>query len=177
MKALILPLVIALSSAVSARAAQPPAAEWQKISGQHSGIAVFRAVVVQDAEAWQRLWEDHQGSLESLPEVDFSRERVVAVFLGLRHTGGHSVDFDVRATRDGIVVGYEVRRPKGFAASVMSAPFAIVKVPAAPIKMVAMGEAANAPRALENGPAPSRMNEAKKRLEGLQERLESLKFD
>ena len=177
MTAFLLPFVIALASAGSARAAQPPAAEWQKLSGQHSRIAGFRAVVVQDAGAWQRLWEDHQGSLDDLPEVDFSRERVVAVFLGLRHTGGHSVDFDVRAAREGIVVDYEVRKPKGFAASVMSAPFAIVKVPAAPIRMVAKGEAANAPRALENGPAPSRMNEAKKRLENLQERFESLKFD
>ncbi|MBI5242198.1 MAG: protease complex subunit PrcB family protein [Elusimicrobia bacterium] len=166
-KALILPLVIAFSSA---RAAYGNG--WERLSGQHSGIAVFRAVVVDNAQSWQRLWQDHQGSLDGLPEVDFSRERVVAVFLGLRHTSGHSVKLEVMAAKDGLVVSYEIHRPKGFTAQVISAPFALLKVPAAPIRMLASGDEARAPRALRNPELKKQLGEASKGIQGLEDRIE-----
>lgn len=166
-KALILPLMIALgfTQAVYGNG-------WERLSGQHSGIAVFRAVIVDNPESWQKLWQEHQGSLDGLPEVDFSRERVVAVFLGLRHTSGHSVKLDVAAEKDGLAVSYEIRKPKSFAAQVMSSPFALVKVPAAPIRMLASGDEARAPRALGKPELKKQLGEASKGIQELQDRIQ-----
>jgi len=169
-QALILPLGIALGFVRPAYCG-----EWQGLSGQHSGIAVFRAVIIDNQDSWQRLWAEHRGSLEGMPEVDFSRERVAGVFLGLRHTGGNSVKLDVAAAQDGIVVSYEIKTPGGFAAEVMSAPFALLKVPAAPIRMVASGREANSFRALKSPALQSRLGESSKRLQGLQDKIDALK--
>ena len=149
--------------------------EWESRSGQHSGIAVFRVVIVDNPESWQRLWEEHQGSLDGMPEVDFSKERVAGVFLGLRHTGGNSVKLEVEAAQGGIVVNYEIKKPKGFAVQALSAPFALVKVPAAPIRMLAAGKEANSFRALQAPTLRRQLGDSAKRIQDLQDRIESLK--
>ncbi|PSQ82850.1 MAG: hypothetical protein BRD30_13575 [Bacteroidetes bacterium QH_2_63_10] len=53
------------------------------------------------ASFWKRLHAD-QSSVPDRPEVDFEDTVVVAIVLGQRPTGGHSVEIDeVRATDDG----------------------------------------------------------------------------
>lgn len=55
--------------------------------GWSSGVQGPLREVVRDADAWERLWAVHESRAtpaQPRPEVDFSKERVVAVFLGTR---------------------------------------------------------------------------------------------
>lgn len=78
----------------------PALAQWEKISGQNSRVrdAQTVTVVVDSAEKWKELWSRHSGEAEAaLPEVDFSREMIVAVFLGERSRGGVRVELILQA--------------------------------------------------------------------------------
>jgi hypothetical protein len=55
-----------------------------------SHIDAARTVVVKDAAAWARLWDEHAGSDRPAPQVDFTTSMVVGVFLGSRPSGCHS---------------------------------------------------------------------------------------
>lgn len=146
---------------------------WERLAGQHSGVSTYRVVVVEDDQTWRALWAEHQGSLDGLPEVDFRREKVVGVFLGLRSRGGHSVDIQVGSGAEGLQVRYEIRVPRGFASSVLTTPFALVKVPAAPVRLVPVGDEARAPRALTAPSSRPRLEDAAKAVDSLQKALSS----
>jgi len=126
----LLGLVLAASTALAQSAPQ----EWQRLDGQHSAITGPLAVAVQDAQEWGKLWREHDPSAP-VPPVDFTCENVVAVFLGEKRTAGVRVDIVVRKDpRDAsrLNVFYrEIDGKKGFAADVISQPYAIVKVPRA----------------------------------------------
>lgn len=93
-------------------AAMPAAAqeETQDISpvqvwkGDDSRIEAAEYLRVTDVEAWSALWERHQGRKGRAPNVDFTRNMVVACFLGQRPQ--HHVDF-YRAvrTKEELVLG------------------------------------------------------------------------
>lgn len=127
-------ILLALSGLLLA-ASPGTAAEWSQLSGQFSRIREHRAVVVLDAEAWRRLWNEHTGGAADmpLPEADFSREAVVAVFAGQRRTTGHSVQMDVRrdAAEDSVNVVYALRPPDrdGFHSPALTQPYMIRKFP------------------------------------------------
>lgn len=112
------------------------AQNWQRLEGQHSGVKHGMAVAVQDAGKWREIWSQHDASAP-LPEVDFSRESVVVVFLGQTQTAGVKVQVVVQ--RDPIdanrlnVFYREVPGRAGFAAQVVCQPYAIVKVPRAAV--------------------------------------------
>ena len=55
--------------------------------GTESNVDDAKTVVVRDAAAWKKLWQGHAPD-RALPAVDFSREMVVAVFMGSRPTSG-----------------------------------------------------------------------------------------
>ena len=97
--------------------------------GFQSGIEAPRQVVVTSADAFAILWREH--SMKPAPDVDFTREAVVAVFLGIRQTAGFSVDI-VSVTRQstGTVVTYRERAPSSDAvtAQVLTFPYVITAV-------------------------------------------------
>ena len=89
-----------------------------------------QAVVRTDAE-WQQLWRDHAGD-HALPPVDFSREMIVALFLGTRPTAGYAVDvIAVREDAGGLVVECRETKPGPgrITAQVLTMPFVIAAVP------------------------------------------------
>ncbi|HEY9838969.1 MAG: protease complex subunit PrcB family protein [Candidatus Sericytochromatia bacterium] len=57
----------------------------------NSRILTPRYVVAQDAESFRQLWIEHVGSADNLPAVDFSREMVVAAFMGEQPSGGYAL--------------------------------------------------------------------------------------
>ena len=89
-----------------------------------------QAAVRSDAE-WSTLWSQHAGE-RARPAVDFSKEMVLAVFLGTRSTAGYSVEI-VGAREEGgaLVVSYrESRPPSGsVTAQVLTSPYHLVAVP------------------------------------------------
>jgi hypothetical protein len=108
-----------------------PASAWDRIDGQRSGIKTFHVEAVQDEAAWQALWARHNPN-EPVPAVDFSKEQVAAVFLGMRTQGGYSVGIELMndpLESSRLVVFYQAVAPsrRAFNSTVVSYPFAFVK--------------------------------------------------
>lgn len=99
--------------------------------GIASQIDMARQVTVQSAAEWTTLWSQHAGD-RARPAVDFSREMVLAVFLGTRSSAGFSVEI-VGAREEGgaLVVTYRESRPQpgSVTAQVLTSPFHLVAVP------------------------------------------------
>jgi len=80
---------------------------------------------------WSALWKKHNYD-KPAPAVDWSKEMVVAVFMGSRPTAGFAVEIVSAAERDGtFVVGYRETAPKAgtVSAQVLTAPYHIAAVP------------------------------------------------
>ncbi len=101
--------------------------------GEHSRIRQATAMVVRNSGEWQRLWKRHGGAPGERPTVDFSREMVVAVFMGEHPTAGHGLRvLDVHRANDGLHVLIRRRRPASgtLAAQVITTPFVMIRLPA-----------------------------------------------
>jgi protease stability complex PrcB-like protein len=126
-------ILLALQIPMDAQIALRPIA-----TGAQSGIASPRQAVIRTAAEWDALWRDHQASAPK-PAVDFSKETVVAVFLGSRPTSGYEVAIVSAAEEGGVLrVRYRETRPPADAitAQVMTFPFQIVAIPASSAKDV-----------------------------------------
>jgi len=99
--------------------------------GAMSQIDTARQAVARTAGEWDALWKQHAGD-RGKPPVDFSKEIVVAVFLGTRSSAGYSVEI-VGAREEGssLVVQYRESRPQpgAVAAQVLTSPYHVVAVP------------------------------------------------
>jgi hypothetical protein len=111
---------------------QEPNAAMRTIArGSQSNIDAPRQSVVRTQGEWEALWRAHDYD-KPAPTVDFSKEMVVAVFMGSRPTGGYGVEITSVAERNGaLVVSYRERSPSpgAIAAQVLTFPFHIVAVP------------------------------------------------
>jgi len=99
--------------------------------GASSQVDVARQAAVQSAAEWNTLWSQHAGDRDR-PPVDFTKEMVLAVFLGTRPTAGFSVEI-VGAREEGatLIVSYRETRPQpgSVAAQVLTSPYHLVAVP------------------------------------------------
>lgn len=62
--------------------------------GVHSGLTLSKQLVIGNPADWQELWGVHQSNrrpTRPLPPIDFSKDMIIAVFLGEQPTGGHRV--------------------------------------------------------------------------------------
>lgn len=62
--------------------------------GGYSGIDAQRFEVIEEATAFAALWREHSAAISPpppLPSVDFTREVVIAAFIGQRGSGGSSI--------------------------------------------------------------------------------------
>jgi hypothetical protein len=59
----------------------------------HSTFTDPARLVIRDAATWQRTWDSLWNIRPSppLPDVDFSRDMVIVVAMGIRSSGGHSI--------------------------------------------------------------------------------------
>ena len=101
--------------------------------GLESQMDTARQATVRSAADWAKLWNLHAGE-RARPAVDFSKEMVVAVFLGSRPTAGFSMEI-VSAREEGavLIVQYRETRPSqagGVVAQILTSPYHIVAVPA-----------------------------------------------
>ena len=125
---------ITLSAIALLLAAASQAASWDRLEGSHSGIKRPKAVAVQDERQWEALWSQHDAA-NPAPKVDFTKENVVAVFLGERRAAGVRVEVVIQKDPiDGSRLNIFYREAAGgkpFSAAVLCQPYAIVKVPRA----------------------------------------------
>lgn len=133
-----IPLILALAAA----SAFAQASDWTRLAGNSSRIGRPQAVVVSDAKAWAELWKEHAGD-QPAPAVDFSKEKVVAVFLGQRERTGYKVELETSADpadAAGLLVTYGIHKPSGFGATMVTTPFLIQKVAAPAVRIRAKGD-------------------------------------
>ena len=99
--------------------------------GVMSNMDAGRQASARSTEEWAALWNLHAGE-RTRPNVDFSREIVVAVFMGTRPTAGFSVEIvGVRQEGQALIVSYKETRPApdALTAQILTSPFHIVAVP------------------------------------------------
>jgi hypothetical protein len=111
-------------------------------TGQQSGIQKPERVVVRTQPEWEALWKrsaPSRGRAEAAPKVDWSKEMVLAAFLGSRSTGGYGVQIvAAREVNGKLEVQVEERRPRpdGFVTQAFTAPFHIVAAPKSALPVV-----------------------------------------
>ncbi|WP_161603761.1 protease complex subunit PrcB family protein [Noviherbaspirillum massiliense] len=101
----------------------------------YSGITGPETHVVRDANSWETLWLEHKKNEvppSPHPLIDFSRETILAVFLGVRQTGCYDVKIRrIYAEDETVFVEYEEIRPGpgAICTQALSAPAHIVAIP------------------------------------------------
>ena len=107
----------------------------EEMAGQSAGGKEKQCAVVRSWQEWAILWAKHRGSLKILPDVDFSKEMIVAVFLSERSTGGYKVELQLMADplrpQSRLVVFYREAPPPagGAVIQLVTRPFAMRKTP------------------------------------------------
>jgi hypothetical protein len=102
--------------------------------GTHSGYINQTNLTIQDSQAWVDLWNQHMVFMvEPLPppEVDFSTNTVIAVFMGEVSTGGYALRiYQVVETESSIVVKMERTEPGPtcIVPQVLTQPYHIVQI-------------------------------------------------
>ncbi len=125
-------LYVCLLAVVSAQAPQPPLTSIAK--GDMSGQQTAKQVTVRTPAEWKALWKDHAPT-EKMPNVDFSKNMVVGIFLGSKPSAGNEVEIvGVRTQDKDLIVEYVQRQPgRGtMAAQILTEPYHLVSVPTHP---------------------------------------------
>lgn len=110
--------------------------------GDSSGIETPINGVISDQAQWQSLWEHHSAGrfpVPELPVVDFTTQRVVALFAGSKPTAGYQLDVvSVTESATEIVVHFVENPPSAddFVAAVLTQPHCIVSIPLSPKPVV-----------------------------------------
>ncbi len=111
--------------------AQVPALAFTNIAkGDASGQQIGRQVTVRTAAEWKALWKEHAPA-DTMPEIDFTRDMVVGVFLGSKPSAGHAVEIvGVRTQDKDLIVEYVQKQPaRGtMAAQILTEPYHLVSV-------------------------------------------------
>lgn len=103
--------------------------------GLASGVREPTQVVIRSRDDWVALWGRHmrlQTAPPAAPAVDFSRDMVVALFMGERRTGGHEIEV-MRIERGdaGLAVHYRSKGPApgDMASQALTQPFHFITLP------------------------------------------------
>ncbi len=106
-------------------------AEPREWSGAFSPYIEFSVQVIRDAENWRQLWAQlHQ---PSPPDFSAGRDMALAVFLGMRRTGGYDIAIEP-AGQSGSAALFRVREvppaPGAFVTQALTNPYRIILLPA-----------------------------------------------
>lgn len=125
-------LLLVGALAVGTRAAE---SELRTLArGSQSGVKKADRAVARNQEEWQALWKRHAGdaSTAEAPKVDWSKEMVLAAFMGTRNTGGYSVQISSAKEQAGklvVLVEAKTPRPGGLVTQSITSPFHMVAAP------------------------------------------------
>ena len=109
----------------------PPEAEVHEWHGNDTSVTHEGQVVVRTDEQWVHFWSEHHPH-EVAPDVDFSRNMVIGIFVGRRPAEQFAVQIlNVRPLPNAIVVDYrQVAPPPGtLAIDVSVYPYALKVIP------------------------------------------------
>ena len=105
-------------------------------SGLRSSIKQKETVIIHDEKAFSDLWKRYNGDKDvSVPKVDFSKYDVVAVFAGMKPTGGYAVEIEDLQKKNGkhFIPVKLISPSKGMiVVQMITYPFAMKAVPKLP---------------------------------------------
>ncbi|HPQ70466.1 MAG TPA: protease complex subunit PrcB family protein [bacterium] len=107
----------------------------QRWEGRHSGFHKPGRVVVLTAEKWPTLWQYMNASViekPPLPPLDFDKHIVIAVYMGLRSTGGFAISIDqVALVGDHLEVTVQQTTPQPgqMVTQSLTQPYSVVVIP------------------------------------------------
>lgn len=103
----------------------------------HTGIGEPRRVVLRDANAWTAFWAELGPAAGARPEIDFTRNLIIAVAAGQRRSGGYGIAVD-RVSRSGGELTIETVEttpsPNCLTTQALTQPVDVVVVPAAGVR-------------------------------------------
>jgi hypothetical protein len=106
--------------------------------GDQSSIEDAKQVLVRTEAEWTQLYRQHTFD-KPAPKIDFSREMILAVFMGSRPTAGFSTAIvSATAANGALNVRYSESRPPAgtITAQVLTFPYHIVAIPKADVRDV-----------------------------------------
>lgn len=106
--------------------------------GDQSNVDDAKQALVRTEAEWTRLWNQHAPN-HPRPRVDFSKEMVVAVFMGSRPNAGFSTTITSAMSANGaLVVRYKetMPGPGTVSAQILTFPYHIVAIAKADVKDV-----------------------------------------
>lgn len=113
----------------------PKDMKWSVIASDNQcGVEVAKNVVIKTQKEYTNLWKEcfqNMPTVGKAPAVDFTKEWVVAVFLGTINKGGHKVTINnIDAAKTGMKVSTTHTKPGANCLSTMSIefPFVIARV-------------------------------------------------
>jgi len=116
---------------------QSPAGAPRTIEkGDQSNVDDAKQVLVRTEAEWTKLWTQHNPD-RPRPSVDFSKEMVVAVFMGSRPNAGFSTSIvSATAGNGALIVRYTEKMPGAgtVSAQILTFPFHLVAIPKADVK-------------------------------------------
>ncbi|NMG08385.1 protease complex subunit PrcB family protein [Brasilonema sp. UFV-L1] len=108
--------------------------------GNDSGYqSASQIMVINNSEQWIDLWQQHTYNTEPpppVPQVDFTRYSVVAVFAGEKPTGGYSVEIlsvetSGSQTQKQLAITVQQRQPGAgdFVTEALTYPYHMIRIP------------------------------------------------
>jgi hypothetical protein len=118
---------------------QPAAGAPRTIEkGEQSNVDDARQALVRTEVEWTKLWQQHNPD-RPRPSVDFSKEMVVALFMGSRPNAGFSTTITSASVANGVLlVRYTETVPGAGAisAQILTFPYHLVAIPKAAVTTV-----------------------------------------
>jgi hypothetical protein len=134
--AMIFFIALSILAVQTGRADTPPSNSGKDIfscSGMNSHVTSQKSVIIHDQKAFADLWKEHNGDSDvPVPQIDFSKYDVVAVFAGTKPTGGYCVEIGsvVKKGKDTLVqVKLMKPAPGMMTIQMVTHPFAMKAVP------------------------------------------------
>jgi hypothetical protein len=109
--------------------------------GTDSGYQSASQMVIDNSERWNNFWQLHTCNTEPpspVPQMDFTRYSIVAVFSGEKPTGGYSVEIlsaetISSQTRDqpSLAISVQYRQPGAgdFVTEALTYPYHMIRIP------------------------------------------------
>jgi hypothetical protein len=101
--------------------------------GAYSGHDEAGNYVIKTQEDWTELWtkvKSNEIPQPELPEIDFGRDMVIAVFLGTRNTGGYGIEITgiVESSTVKVYAKEKTPEPGSMVTMALTQPYHIVKL-------------------------------------------------
>jgi hypothetical protein len=95
--------------------------------GTNGGRATESREVIKSQQQLANIYKEL--GLETAPKVDFTKNNVVALFMGQKNTGGYSIGIDnVAVNGDTAVITVKMASPDGMATMAITNPYCIATV-------------------------------------------------